>query len=259
MNRHKVALPALFMAALALSACHDADFDAGPTRTETREVGSFDSIDLKGTARLEVAIGSPASLTLEGRDEALQRLKTEVQDGTLYISSKRRDWISLGTSPRITLRITVPQLASLNLEGGNDVLLTGFNGGAAKLRLEGATHLKGVGEVQDLTVFMAGAGHADLKDLVADDAKITVAGVGSVLVHPKNSLDATMNGVGAILYTGNPREVSTHMNGLGTIARGEEKDLDDADKKPRWHLHPGTPEPQHEQEEPADDEPAIIT
>lgn len=259
MNRHKIALPALLMTALALSACHDADLDTGPLRTETRAVGSFDSIDLKGAARLEVTIGSPASLTVEGRDQVLQRLNTEVQDGTLYIGSKRRDWISMGTSPRIILRVTVPQLVSLNLEGGNDVLLTGFKGGAAKLRLEGATHLKGIGEVQELTVFMAGAGYADLKDLVVDDAKITVAGVGSVLVHPRNSLDATMNGVGAILYTGNPREVSTHMNGLGTIARGEEKDFDDADKKPRWHRHRGKPEPQHEQEEPADEEPAVIT
>lgn len=259
MNRHKIALPALVMTAWALSACHEVDSGSGSLRTETRTVGSFDSIDLQGMVRLEVAIGSPASLTVQGRGEVLQRLKTEVHDGTLYVSSQRRDWVSLGTSPRITLRVSIPQLVSLNLEGGNDVLLTGFNGGAAKLRLEGATRLRGVGAVQDLTVFKAGAGHADLKDLVADDAKVTVAGVGSVLVHPKNSLDATMNGVGAILYTGNPREVNTHMNGLGTIARGEEKDFDDADKQPHRRSHPGKPQPQHEQDESADDEPGIIT
>ncbi len=259
MNRHKIALPVLLMTTLALGACHDADFGNAALRTEARQVGSFDSIDLKGAARLEVVIGSAASLTVTGRDEVLQRLKTEVRDGTLYVGNERHSWISLGTGPRITLHVTVPQLAALSLEGGNDVLLTGFNGGATKLRLEGATHLKGVGEVRTLTLFMAGAGHADLKDLVADEASITVAGVGSVLVHPKNSLDATMNGVGAILYTGSPREVTTHMNGLGTIARGEEKDFSDADKKPRRRGRSGKPQPRHEQDQPLADEPGIIT
>ena len=71
---------------------------------------------------------------------------------------------------------------------------------------------------------MAGAGHGDFSRLVADQAKVIVEGVGSVIVHPKDTLDATMNGVGAILYTGSPREVNTRMNGLGTIARRDAKD-----------------------------------
>jgi hypothetical protein len=36
-----------------------------------------------------------------------------------------------------------------------------------------------------------------------------------------------MNGVGAILYTGSPREVNTRMNGLGTIARKDPKDVEE--------------------------------
>ena len=76
---------------------------------------------------------------------------------------------------------------------------------------------------------MAGAGHGDFSRLVADQAKVVVEGVGSVIVHPKDTLDATMNGVGAILYTGSPREVNTRMNGLGTIARKDAKDVEDDD------------------------------
>ena len=66
---------------------------------------------------------------------------------------------------------------------------------------------------------MEGAGHADLRNLIANEAKVTVAGVGSVYVHPRDSLDATMNGIGAILYSGSPRDVNTRMNGLGTISK----------------------------------------
>jgi hypothetical protein len=51
-----------------------------------------------------------------------------------------------------------------------------------------------------------------------------VDGVGSVYVHPKVSLDATMNGVGAIFYGGNPQRVNTRMNGVGTIRQRKEGD-----------------------------------
>lgn len=234
MSSHKAAVLAVLSTLLGLAAC-DGEVDTGPRQTQTRDVEPFNAIDFEGTARLEIEVGSPESLTVEGRDSSLKRLKTHVENNILIIRGDRRDWISIGRSPRVTLHIAVPHLKALTLQGGNDVLLTGFNGGATKLTLEGATHLKAVGQLASLTVSLVGAGHADLKSLIADDAKITVDGVGSVLVHPKNSLDATMNGVGAILYTGNPREVNTHMNGLGTIARGEAKDLESrrADRKRR--------------------------
>ena len=122
------------------------------------------------------------------------------------------------------MKITVPELESLEVEGGNDVRLTGFAGGETKIRAAGAAHIIAEGHLDELTVRMAGAGHGDFSRLVADEAKVIVEGVGSVIVHPKETLDATMNGVGAILYTGNPREVNTRMNGLGTIARRDSKD-----------------------------------
>lgn len=229
-------IAAVFTATIALTACDDSEIRTGPVRTETREVGSFDSIEVAGTARLEISVGSPVSLEVEGRDPFLQRLRTEVHGDTLQIKSHRKDWISVGTSPRLTLRISVPKLESLRLEGGNDVQITGFNGGDTEIRIEGAAHLKATGRLDELTVDMMGAGHADLSKLVADDAKVTVSGVGSIFVHPKETLEATMNGVGAILYTGSPREVNTHMNGLGTIGRRDAKDRprsrDDADPPP---------------------------
>jgi hypothetical protein len=42
-------------------------------------------------------------------------------------------------------------------------------------------------------------------------------------VHPEESLEATVNGVGAILYTGSPRQVTSSMNGLGTIGKKDGK------------------------------------
>ena len=236
-----------------LSACDDRDdrrANMGPSRSETREVGSFDSIDMSGAARLEITVGRPESLVLEGRAASIEGVETEVRHKTLYIESKPRDWFMSNNRRRITLKITVPRLDSLQVEGGNDVRLTGFDGGKTVIRASGAAHIQAEGRLSELTVRMAGAGHGDFGRLIADETKVVVEGVGSVIVHPKDTLDATMNGVGAILYTGNPREVNTRMNGLGTIARRDAKDDVDVDEQDDAPVDPQSLQPEYEKPKP---------
>lgn len=221
---------ALAAACLLLAACGDRNFDKGPTRTESRAVDTFDAVDMNGDGKLQIDVGSPASVTVEGRESVVAALKTEVRGGTLYISSKRKDWMFFGGPQRLTLRITVPRLASLKLDGGNDVRLSGFNGGESNIKVQGAAHVEAEGTLEELTVYMAGAGHVDFSRLVADNAKVTVDGIGSVFVNSTESLNATMNGVGAILYTGNPHVVNTSMNGLGRISQRKPKDMERGEK-----------------------------
>lgn len=239
---------ALALAALPfLSACGDDHFDAGPRRTETREVSSFDSIDMDGDGRLQIVVGSPESLAIEGRDATIKAISTEVRDGTLYIKSKRKDWILAGGRQRIALRISLPSLVSLKLDGGNDVRLTGFNGGESNIRVQGAAHIEADGALQALTVYMAGAGHADFSKLVANDAKVTVDGIGAVYVNSKDSLDATMNGVGSITYSGNPHQVNTRMNGLGSISQRQPRHSKREERRDRRReVDPDSLQPEYE-------------
>lgn len=224
----------ILLAVSFLSACdHDGRFERGPQHTETRDVGAFDAVDMDGAGRLQITVGGPVSLTLEGRQSMLEDTRTEVRGHTLYIRSKRKDWLLFGGSQRVDVRITVPSLESLDLDGGNDVRLSGFNGGDSRIKVQGATHLEADGRLNELTVYMAGAGHADLSKLVTNDAKVMVDGVGSVYVNSQKSLDATMNGVGAILYTGNPQSVNTSMNGLGTIAQREPDEMNEHEHSKR--------------------------
>ena len=262
MNVDRAAGLLLIVASTALlSACDDGDDRRarGPSRSETREVGSFDSIDMSGAARLEITVGKPASLTLEGRASSIERVETDVRHNTLYIESKPRDWFMSNNRRRITVKITVPKLDSLEVEGGNDVRLTGFDGGETRIRASGAAHIQAEGRLDELSVRMAGAGHGDFSRLIADETKVVVEGVGSVIVHPKDTLDATMNGVGAILYTGNPREVNTRMNGLGTIARRDAKD-EEASEHEDAPVDPDSLQPEYEKpaQKPASDSTEVI-
>lgn len=237
---------ALGLVCAVLSGCGGADLDRGAMRTEVRAVGTFDSIDMDGDGKLQIQVGAPASVTVEGREAVVANIKTEVRGTTLHIDGKRRDWMFFGGSPRLTLRITVPRLASLKLDGGNDVRLTGFNGGKSNIHVQGAAHLQADGVLKGLTVYLAGAGHADFSRLVADEAKVTVDGIGSVYVNSKDSLDATMNGVGAILYTGNPHVVNTTMNGLGRISQRKPEELEERGR--REPIDPESLQPEYEKD-----------
>jgi hypothetical protein len=214
-------MAAIVGAALLLAGCGNHG-DSGPAVTETLKVESFDSIDINGAARLEITIGEPVSVVIRGGEKSVRRVETEVREDTLHIKSRAKEWIISNDNARLTFQITMPRLESLKLEGGNDVNVVGFAGGETNIRASGALNMNADGHLEKLTVRLSGAGHADLSRLVADAATVTVDGVGSVIVNPRESLDATMNGVGAIFYTGSPSHVNTRMNGLGTIGKREE-------------------------------------
>lgn len=247
----RFAAPAVVVAVMAvlLAGCGDST-ERGPLVSETRDVESFDCIDLEGAAKLEITIGEPVSVKISGHEKAVQRVETDVHGDTLRIKSRPRDWVIRNNNSRLTVQVTLPRLAALELEGGNDVNIVGLAGGDTTIKAAGAAHLEADGHLDKLTVRMSGAGHADLSKLTANAATVTVDGVGSVIVNPRDSLDATMNGVGAILYTGSPRRVNTRMNGLGTIAQRESSDSSD-DSSPAKPEKPTDPESlQLEREDP---------
>ena len=244
--------------ALLLGGCGKHGND-GPTITETLEVGSFDSIDIDGAARLEVTIGEPASVVIRGNEESVRRVETKISGDTLRIKSRAKDWVIRNDGARLTFQITMPRLESLKLEGGNDVNVVGFAGGETEIRASGALNMNADGHLEKLTVRMSGAGHADLSRLVADAARVTVDGVGSVIVNPRESLDATMNGVGAIFYTGSPMHVSTRMNGLGTIGKRDAAPSPEPAEAPDQAQEPIDPEQlQPEYEEPKKQRPDAV-
>ena len=56
-----------------------------------------------------------------------------------------------------------------------------------------------------------------LTRLVATNVRADVSGSGSIFVTATESLDASVSGSGAILYTGSPQDVSRNVTGSGAI------------------------------------------
>src|SRR5262245_45942997 len=86
---------------LQFSACdseRESSYREGSSATdiESRDLGKYSAIDLRGAAELNIEVGPAESLKIEGSNFSLKNLRTEVRDNTLYINSKKSGWAWFG-------------------------------------------------------------------------------------------------------------------------------------------------------------------
>ena len=124
-NLPSLALFAALLASIApwLASCSTWGMEgSGVPRTEEREVGAFDRIELSGSGRLEVTTGPLSALSVTADDNLLGLLRTEVVDGTLIIERTRPR--AEGGGPAIEGRVLgQPQHFSLVKRGRACVLI----------------------------------------------------------------------------------------------------------------------------------------
>ena len=73
------------------------------------------------------------------------------------------------------------------------------------------------GEVRSLRLQAQGVGEVNARNLVAQDADVSFEGIGSVEVHAKNRLNASVQGMGSLTYYGNPRQLNKVVAGIGSV------------------------------------------
>ena len=203
-------------AALVLLACLSACTRVeGPRVTQTRDVEPFTSIELRGSAQLDVLVGAAQSIVVEADEQGLAELRTRVNGSRLVIDTRDRSfWVR---NSEFRIRVTVPEMTSLELNGATNASVTGFAGGKTSLILSGAGQIEASGTIDHVVAMVNGAGSLDLGHLVAHDAAVTVNGTGNVKVQASGRLDATVNGVGNIEYLGKPADLNTAIHGVGSI------------------------------------------
>jgi hypothetical protein len=195
----------------------------GPLVQQDLALDAFDAIEVRNHADIELTVGGPQKVTVEGGERALSRLVASVEDHTLTVDSRgwHHNHLELGAdfqTPR--LRITVPSLTSLRVEGAGKFRLHQLKGPRFEFNMEGAGDLTADGAVDALSVQIDGAGRVNAADVQAKAVKVNVDGAAKVTVRALESLDASVDGIGTIVYLGNPRSVDKHVDGLGTIRPG---------------------------------------
>lgn len=197
---------------------------AAPVEERSFMVSSFDRIRVDGPFELEVVTGPPRAMA-SGARVALDQVTVRTNADTLVVSAGPLAWRNpTGQASAPRLRISVPSLRAVTLNGGARVTVAEMRGGRVELVLSGAGSLdvRAV-RAEDLLVNLTGTGaitlagsaartrmrtygtgSIDAAALTAGDADVTSDGSGSIGVNVRYTAHASALGSGAISITGKP-------------------------------------------------------
>lgn len=208
---------------------------SGNVTTETRNVGDYSKVKLKGSMDIEFTQGPAQAAVVEAEDNIIQYVRLEVHGDELVVDLK--DHISLKSNKGIRVRLTAPDVTELALSGSGNLHITNTlqNDEPVRLKLSGSGNIEGAvnspevnassagsgniklaGETKNLDISLAGSGNFEGDDLHSENAEVSIAGSGNVNVHASVKLEAKIAGSGDVRYKGNP-SVSSKIAGSGSV------------------------------------------
>jgi hypothetical protein len=231
-------LPALLtVGSFIFSAC-GVNFEVGSGKiiSENRLVSNFERISFSGMGNLFLEQGDQESLKIEGDDNLLPYIKSEVRDGVLTIFYDCTNSHIVYPSQPVRIYVTAKNIAGLELSGSGEVVsdkivtnsLDMDISGSGKMdikqlktstlsaRVSGSSRVELVGEATVQKIILSGSGVFDTSQLVGHNANVSVSGSGKALVSADESLDAHVSGSGKVGYLGNPKIVQS-VTGSGSV------------------------------------------
>jgi len=189
---------------------------SGVRQVQKREVAPFTSVSTEGAFDITIACQKPQSIQVEADDNVLPLVSTEVSNGVLYVKSLR----GYSTRDNVELRIEVPNIEGLNLEGAGTIEISGIKNDKFGIDSSGAPTINASGETKALEIDANGAGKIDTHRLRAAHVSVDSKGVSTVEVYAGEQLDATVSGPSQVTYRGDP-VVNKTIHGPGSIEKKE--------------------------------------
>ncbi|MDP3498722.1 MAG: head GIN domain-containing protein [Myxococcales bacterium] len=222
----------LLLVTLATTACGVAG--SGVTATQSRPTADFTSVSAADGVRLEISRG-PTSLTIEGDDNLLPLIKTEVVDGRLIIRKTTRE--SLRATRPIVLRLTTPSLSRLEASGGTDVQLadaaaprfsadlsggvdfeaTGLELESFELHASGGVDVKAEGIAKAAQLTVSGGADVDARKLQVTHMAVDASGGCDLQLTALESIAGEASGGGSMEVHGHPANARVQTSGGASV------------------------------------------
>ncbi|MDQ2938639.1 MAG: DUF2807 domain-containing protein, partial [Acidobacteriota bacterium] len=170
----------------------------------------------EGAFDIEVVCQKPQSLDIQGDDNILPLISTEVSNNELRIRSLR----PYSVSEPITVKIAVPNLEGLSVSGAGTLEISGLQNEKLEIDANGAPTIRVSGETKVVDIDTNGAGTIDTHKLRATRAVVDSKGVSRVEVYAAEQLDVTVAGPSHVIYQGNP-VVKQTVHGPGSVEKKE--------------------------------------
>jgi hypothetical protein len=213
----KLAWLLLLLPVLA-TGCHHGRFAEikgnGKRELQKRQVASFTSISTNGAFTIEVTCQKDLSLEIEGDENVLDFVKTEVAGNILRLENTK----SYDVSEPIRVKISVPNLEGLAVNGAGHIDIKGMKNDKFEIDTNGAPTITVAGTTKMVDIAANGAGKVDTLNLHATRAVVDARGVAKVDLDVSDQLDVEISGPSSVTYSGNP-SVNKKIQGPGKLTR----------------------------------------
>jgi hypothetical protein len=187
---------------------------SGNRQSQTRQVAQFAAISAEGAFTIKVVCQKDVSLEIEGDDNVLPLVSSEVSGNVLQLKNTR----SYQTNEPIVFRISVPTLEGISVNGAGKFDISGIANEKFEIDANGAPHINVSGNTKVLDIDTNGAANIDTHNLRATNSIVDSKGVSKVDLGISIEIDATVSGPSTVTYRGDP-VVKKTIHGPGRIEK----------------------------------------
>jgi hypothetical protein len=187
---------------------------SGKRVSQKRDVGAFTAISTEGAFNIEVTCQKDLSLEIEGDDNILDFVSSEVSNHVLRLKNIKE----YSQSEPVKFKIAVPNLDGLTVLGAGNIDIKGINNDKFEIDASGAPSISVAGTTKVVDIDTTGAGKIDTYNLHATRAVVDSRGVSKVDLDVSEQLDVKIAGPSKVTYQGDP-VVNKTVNGPGKVER----------------------------------------
>ena len=213
----KKLLSLILLTLLVTAGCHHGFAGvkgSGKREIQKREIGPFTSISTEGAFHLEIVCGKDVSLEVQGDDNILPLVSSEVRGNVLRLANTK----GYSVDEPITFRISVPNLEAISADGAGKIQITGVNNDRLQIASNGAANITVSGTTKMVGVDTNGASRIDTHNLRSAQAIVDTKGASKVDLGVCDKLDVNVSGVSQVTYRGDP-VVNKTIHGPGKVEK----------------------------------------
>ncbi len=209
----------------------------GNITIEERLIGTFNEVNTGGSFDVILTEGREGKLTLEGEENILPYIITEVKDDKLKIKVKNNTNIKF--TQKLTITVPFENIETISLGGSGNVIskktITGDEinfsvGGSGNIETKvkantikssvgGSGNIRLAGSADKMKCSIAGSGNIKAYGLSVKSLKASIAGSGDIQITIKEKIKATIVGSGNVYYRGNPKSIDANSIGSGDVIK----------------------------------------
>lgn len=202
-----------------------------------RPTETFTAISITSGLNLQISRGTSEKVLVEGNPNDVEKIVTEVKNGTLHISRKNCTLFDIGFLNRCTVHVTVNKLEALDASSGTEVKGNSSFGGLEfrlncssgsevdldldymkiKTDASSGSEVRLTGAAESFELSVSSGSEMDATRLTARKIHAEVSSGGEAFIWATDELKANASSGGEIEYKGNPKLLEINKSSGGKI------------------------------------------